>query len=350
MKRKASSKKIKIGVVGCGYWGPNLIRNFVQVPNVELKAVCDIDKLRVARMKTLYPFLETTTDYNLLLAKNIDAVVIATPTKTHYGMAKKALLKGKHVLVEKPFVLNSAQAKELVSLAHKRKLTLMVDHTFVYSAALKKIRQLIKKGQLGEIYTVDMQRVGLGIVQDDHNVILDLLPHDLSILLYTLDVMPKSVIAVGEAHIHNNIEDTAHVLLKFPKRTLASVHLSWLSPLKIRRATFVGSKKMLFFDDLEATDKIKIFDKGITVRSVRAPQMKFYESFAEFTYLYRSGDTHIPYLDQTEPLKMVAEEYVASLREGRKPLSAGEEGLKITKIIEASQESLRKGGKEVQIK
>ena len=203
---------------------------------------------------------------------------------------------------------------------------------------------------MGEIYTVDMQRVGLGIVQDDHNVIWDLLPHDLSILIYTLDVMPKSVIAVGGSHLNNGIEDTAYVLLKFPKRTMASVHLSWLSPLKVRRATFVGDKKMLIFDDLEATDKIKIFAKGISVRSARAPQMKFYESFAEFTYLYRSGDTHIPYLDQTEPLKVVAEEFVACLRKGRKPQSSGEEGLKITKIIEATQESLKKGGREVQIR
>ncbi|MBU0618892.1 Gfo/Idh/MocA family oxidoreductase [Patescibacteria group bacterium] len=343
------SKKIKLGLVGYGYWGPNLLRNFIQLAGVEVVMVCDLNEAQLARVKKRYPALNITTDYQVLLASEINAVVIATPLVSHFKLAQAALLANKHVLVEKPFVKTSKQAERLTRLAKQKKLVLMVDHTFEYTAAVNKIKQLIKKGELGQIYTIDMIRVNLGLFQQDHNVIWDLAYHDVSILLYILGKMPKSVIALGQDFIQPGIEDSAYVIFRFPDKILASLHLSWLDPYKIRKATFVGSKKMLVYDDLEPTEKIKILDKGVLVKSKQLPQMPYYESFAEFSYLYRRGDVYIPRLEQKEPLSLVAEHFITTIKQDKKPRSGGEEGLRVTKILESVERSLKNSGREVEI-
>ena len=345
-----ASKKVKLGVIGCGYWGPNLIRNFLQVSGAKVVFACDKDKKRLNRMRALYPSISLTTNFEGILKEKIDAVVISTPASQHFQIAKKALKKGKHVLVEKPFVLSSKEAKELINLAKEKKKILMVDHTFEYTKAVERIKKMIAADELGRIYTVNMVRVNLGIFQKDYNVIWDLAYHDVSILLYLFKKLPTSVIAVGQDFIQGGVEDSAYVILKFPNKMLALLHISWLAPRKIRQVTFVGSKKMLIYDDLEATDKLVVLDKGVKISQKKLPKMAYYETFSEFiSYAYKHGDSFIPRIENREPLLEVAEHFIESVSKNKKPKSSGEEGLRVVKVLEAMNESIRAGGEEVRI-
>ena len=341
---------VNIGLIGCGYWGPNLIRNFSQIKGCNMHSCSDLREDRLAHMKSLYPNLQTTKDYKEIIEnQKIDAVVIATPVSTHYKIAKEALENNKHVLIEKPITKTSAEAKELISLAKKHGKVLMVDHTFEYNSAVKKIRELIAKGELGNIYTIDMVRVNLGLFQKDINVVEDLLPHDASILMRLLGEMPEKVKTTAEAYVQKGIEDSAYITLKFKNKAMANIHVSWLDPCKIRRTTIVGSKKMLVYDDLEPNEKLKIYDKGVSVENAGEAGRKYYDTFAEFQYLYRSGDVYSPKLEDSEPLRNVCVHFIDCIKSGKAPLSGGVSGLRVVKVVEAALESLRNSGKEIAV-
>jgi predicted dehydrogenase len=328
---------VKMGVIGCGYWGPNLIRNFFSVPDCEMAICCDKDENKLKRMEKLFRGIRTTTDFRDLLGEDVDAVCIATPVWTHHPLAKDCLNAGKHVLVEKPFASSSRECRELIDLASERGRVLMVGHTFEYTASVNKIKDIVKSGELGEILYVSSTRVNLGLFQQDINVIWDLAPHDISIILYVLEKEPILVNAQGKAHYKKGIEDVALTTLTFDNGTIAFLHNSWLDPNKIRSMVFVGSKKMLLYDDVSQNEKIKIYDKGVEVP-------KYYDTFAEFHFSYRYGDIHIPQLDEYEPLKVECAHFVECILEGKTPRSDGCHGLKVVEIIEAANESLGNSG------
>jgi predicted dehydrogenase len=329
---------LKVGVVGCGYWGPNLIRNFTQLDGSEVLICADLREERLAHMKRLYPGLETTQNYkDILVREDIEAIVIATPPPTHHGIAMEALTAGKHLFVEKPLGISSAQCEEMVAEAKKRKLKLMTGHTFVYTAAVNKVKELIEAGELGDILYISTTRVNLGIFQEDINVVWDLAPHDVSILNYILDSTPDSVAAHGHSYIRGNVEDVAFLTFRYPKSILTHVHVSWLNPNKIRSTTVVGSKKMLVYDDVSSLEKIRIYDKGVTVQP-------HYDTFGEFQLSYRFGDIFIPKLDDSEPLKVASQHFIDCIRKDLTPRSSGVDGLNVVRVIEASNESLRNSG------
>jgi predicted dehydrogenase len=328
---------VRMGVIGCGYWGPNLIRNFFSVPNCEMSICCDKDEAKLKRMDKLFKGIRTTIDYRDLLGDDIDAVCIATPVWTHFRLAEECLNAGKHVMVEKPFASSSKECRELIDLAKERERVLMVGHTFEYTASVNKIKEIVKSGELGEIFYVSSTRVNLGLFQKDINVIWDLAPHDISIILYVLEKEPRLVNAQGRDHFRKGIEDVALTTLTFDNGTIAFLHNSWLDPNKIRRMVFVGSKKMLLYDDVDQNEKIKIYDKGVEVP-------RYYDTFAEFHFSYRYGDIHIPHIDEYEPLKAECSHFVECITEGKTPKSDGCCGLKVVEIIEAANESLRNNG------
>lgn len=333
---------LRIGVIGCGYWGPNLIRNFTQLKDSDVVVCADLDEDRLAHMRSLYPGLHTTRDHRELLQGDIDAVAIATPPETHHALAMEALASGRHVFVEKPLAISEAQGAEMVAEAERRGLTLMVGHTFVYTAAVNKIRELVESGELGDILYVSTTRVNLGIFQEKINVIWDLAPHDVSILNYVLGTMPESVATQAHGYIRPEVEDVAFVTLRYPNSVMAHVHVSWLNPNKIRRTVVVGSRKMLVYDDVSPLEKIRIYDKGVT----RIPH---YDTFGEFQLSYRFGDIFIPRLDDAEPLKVACQHFVDSIRSGRAPRSGGREGLDVVRVLEAACLSARESGRPVQI-
>jgi len=336
-------RKIAVAVVGCGYWGPNLIRNFNALPECMVRYVCDKDEKRLAHMKQLYPSVEPTKDFEKIVGdKEVDAVVVATPVHLHYEMAKKALQAGKHTFVEKPMTQTSAQANELVQIAAKKKLTLMVGHTFIYSAPVRRIKEIVKSGDIGEIQYISSRRLNLGLFQKDINVAWDLAPHDISIILYFLGKPPISVNCQGKAHINKDIEDVTNMSLDFENGGFATIHSSWLDPNKIREMIIVGSKRMIVYDDNEPLEKIKIYDKR-----VEAPP--HYDTFAEFQYSYHYGDMIAPYIKQTEPLKVETQHFLDCIKTGKKPESNGLEGLRVIQILEASSRSLKNGGAKVEI-
>lgn len=342
---------VNIGLIGCGYWGPNLIRNFSQLKGCNMHSCSDLREERLTHMRGLYPHLQTTRDYREIIKNpEIGAVVIATPVSTHHNIAKEVLESNKHVLIEKPITKTSQEAKELIAIAKKHNKVLMVDHTFEYNSAVKKIKELIAKGELGNIYTIDMVRVNLGLFQKDINVVEDLLSHDASILMYLLGEMPEKVKTTAEAYVQKGIEDSAYITLKFKNKAMANIHVSWLDPCKIRRTTIVGSKKMLVYDDLEPNEKIKIYDKGVSVENVGEAGRKYYDTFAEFQYLYRSGDVYSPKLGDSEPLRNVCAHFLDCIKNSKTPLTDGISGLRVVQIVEAAQESLESNGKEVLIK
>ena len=336
-------KKITIAVVGCGYWGPNLIRNFSSLPQCDVRYVCDKDEKRLAHMKQLYPSVETTRDFDKIVAdKEVDAVVIATPVHLHHELAKKSLEAGKHAFVEKPMTQTSEQGNELVQLAAKKKLTLMVGHTFIYSAPVNRIREIVKSGDIGEIQYISSRRLNLGLFQKDINVAWDLAPHDISIILHLLGKPPVSVNCQGKAHINKNIEDVTNMSLNFDGGGFATIHSSWLDPNKVREMVIVGSQRMIVYDDNQPLEKLKIFDKR-----VEAPP--HYDTFAEFTYSYHYGDAHIPYIKQTEPLKVETQHFLDCIKTGKTPETSGLDGLRVIQILEASSRSLKSGGGKVEI-
>jgi predicted dehydrogenase len=339
--------KLKIGVVGCGYWGPNIIRNFLQNSSVEKIVCCDLQKERLDKVKSIFSGIETTSDFSKLIKSDIDAIAIVTQIASHHKLAKEALENGKDVLVEKPMTKTSAEALELIKIAEENSRILMVDHTFEYTAPVRKIKEIIDRKELGDIYDISMTRVNLGLFQKDANVIWDLTPHDISILRMLLNQSPTSVRAIAEAHLAPGIEDTAHLTLTFPNKLTAHIYASWLSPRKIREITIIGSKKMLVYDDISPSEKIKIFDKGVDLESKGALAQKYYESFGEINFLYRSGDIHIPKIDEKEPLKEMCDHFIDCVKNRKKPLSDGQSGYNVVRTIEAAQESLKKNGEEI---
>ena len=332
------SKQVKVGVVGCGYWGPNLVRNFRSLPDCHLKAMCDISQERLKHLTALYPDVKGETSFeHMLNGTGVDAVVVATSVRLHHQMAKAALLAGKHTLIEKPMASSSEQCAELVEIAHKKGLILMVGHTFLYSPAVRMIKQIVDRGDLGPIRYICARRLNLGLFQKDINVAWDLAPHDISIILHLLEELPTSVNCRGSAHVTPGIEDVTSMSLTFARDRSAIIHSSWLDPRKVREMTIVGSKRMIVYDDVAQQEKIRIFD----ARVERPPH---YDTFAEFHYAYHYGDTYAPYVKQEEPLKSECQHFLDCIQHGKQPLTDGSQGLELIKILEASSESLRQGG------
>ena len=334
---------IKVGVIGCGYLGPNLIRNFSSLPGCKVKSICDIDCERLSRMKELYSVIETETDADHMINDpEIDAIAIATPVYLHFEMGKKSLMMGKHTFIEKPMASSAAQCQALIELAAKQKLILMVGHTFIYTSAVRKIRDIIDSGELGEIFYISSRRLNLGLFQKDINAAWDLAPHDIAIILYITQKPPISVNCQGKAHVVEGIEDVITLSMDFPNGIFATFHGSWLDPHKVREIKVVGSKKMLVYDDTEPLEKIKIYDKRVDVPP-------HYDTFAEFQYSYHYGDMYAPYVNQVEPLKVQLGHFLDCIRTGAKPDSSGWEGLKVVQILEAASESLKNDGAKVKI-
>jgi predicted dehydrogenase len=337
------TKRINVGVVGCGYWGPNLIRNFRSLPECSLKVMCDVNEGRLRHLKNLYPEVEGETQYERMLARtDIDAVVVATSVRFHFSMAKASLLAGKHTLIEKPMASSAAECEELNEIARSKNLTLMVGHTFLYSAPVRKIKEIVDNHDIGEIRYISARRLNLGLFQKDINVAWDLAPHDISIILYIMGELPHSINCRGGAHVTPGIEDVTSMSLHFSKERSAIIHSSWHDPRKIREMTIVGSKRMIVYDDIAAQEKIKIFD----ARVERPPH---YDTFAEFQYAYHYGDIHIPYVKQDEPLKTECQHFLECIRNGSVPITSGAAGMEVVQILEASSESLRLKGAPISL-
>jgi predicted dehydrogenase len=334
---------IGVGVIGYGYWGPNLVRNFMEAPGSQVVAVCDLREERLWPLRKLYPRLRTFSNpEELTRDKAVDAVVIATPVSSHFDLAMGALRAGKHVLVEKPLASNSDQARTLIAEAAARKLVLMVDHTFVYTEAVRKIRDLITSNALGQIYYYDAVRVNLGLFQHDVNVIWDLAIHDLSIMDYVLPKKPVAVSATGISHVPGQPENVAYITLFFADTEMAHVHVNWLTPVKVRHTLIGGSEKMILYDDLEPSEKVKVYDKGITVTP--GP-----EAVYKMLVSYRSGDMWAPHLDNTEALQTEALHFTDCVENNRVPETDGQAGLRMVRMMEAAERSLRGRGKLVEI-
>ena len=328
----------KVGVVGCGYWGPNLIRNFRSLQDCQLKTMCDISEARLKHLKSLYPEVEGQTNYESMLeGNNLDAIVIATSVRFHYPMAKAALKAGKHVLIEKPLAASTAECEELIDIAKSKGLILMVGHTFLYSPPVRKIKEIVDRGDIGEIRYISARRLNLCLFQKDINVAWDLAPHDISVILYILGEQPQTINCNGTAHVTKGIEDVTTMYLQFSKDRSAIIQSSWLDPRKVREMTIVGSKRMVVYDDLAPQEKIKIFD----ARVERPPH---YDTFAEFHYAYHYGDIYAPYIKQDEPLKTECQHFLDCIKNGTTPITSGQKGLEVVRILEASSESLKLGG------
>ncbi len=336
------SENISVGVVGCGYWGPNLIRNFDRLTGARVAAICDLTKERLEHVANLYSDAIPYTDFDKMLAEaDLDAVVVATPVKTHHSLAKAALMAGKHTLVEKPMASSTAECDELISLAEARGLTLMVGNTFLYSEPIHRIKEIIEMGDIGEVLYINSQRLNLGLFQKDINVAWDLAPHDISIILHLLGETPDVVNCQGNAHITPGIEDITNMSLSFGTHRFASIQSSWLEPRKVRQMTIVGSRRMVVYDDLEPREKIRVYD----VRVERPPH---YDTFGEFHYSYHYGDCYIPYIQQEEPLQVLCKHFLHCVETGEKPVSCGRQGAELVRILEACSESLASGGAPVQ--
>ena len=330
---------IRVCVIGYGYWGPNIVRNLQSLDSAAVVAICDRIPAAVKRAKHAYPSVEVTSDPNeILCSPNIDAVAIITPVWTHFELAKAALENGKHVFVEKPFTSNSDQAEALIELAHKRNLRIMVDHTFLFTGAVKKIRQLIDQGELGDLYYYDSMRVNLGLFQHDIDVIWDLAPHDLSIMDYLIQNDPEAVVATGETHL-NSHADVAFLTVYFPHNTIAHINVNWLSPVKIRTTLIGGEKKMVVWNDLEADEKVKVYDKGVRIGSR--------EGVYELLVSYRSGDMWAPKIEQTEALKAELAYFMDCIEKNETPFNDGVAGLRVVRMLEAAGNSLKLRGETV---
>src|SRR5437870_8004677 len=329
-----------IGVIGCGYWGPNLLRNFAENEAAQLRLICDLDDARLAAMGRRYPAARATNDYqNLLADSELDAVAIVTPVATHFQIAKEALLAGKHVLVEKPLTATAREAEELIELAERNRRTLMVDHTFVYTGAVRKMKEIVASNELGDLLYFDSIRINLGLFQRDINVLWDLAPHDLSIMDYLIERQPIGVSALGSCHIEPDIENIAYLVMKFPDDFIAHFHFNWLAPVKIRRTLIAGARKMILYDDIEPTEKVRVYDKGVTSNRIGDREAEY-----QTLVSYRTGDVWAPKLDPTEALRYVTTEFLNSIRDARRPLTDGQAGLRVVRILEAAQQSIKEGG------
>ncbi len=328
---------VNVGIVGCGYWGPKLARNFHELAEANLTLACDLDEERLQQVRNQYPYVDTSSNFMDLLQDGVDAVVIATPVSSHYQLAKEALLHNKHVMVEKPMTYSMHEARELVKLAESRKRVLMVGHIYEYHPAVDFLRQMIRSGELGEIYAIDAERLNLGLFRSDVNVLWDLGPHDICIVLSLLDKEPIAVSARGAGHIAPGICDLAHIELIFSNGTTAHVHLSWLDPRKVRQVTIVGSKKMVVYDDVSEAEKVRIYDKGLATADDNGGAIAW-------PLRYRYGDVTIPYISKAEPLKIECSHFLQCISEGKRPKSDGRAGLKVVSILEAANRSLLNGG------
>ena len=339
---------INIGIIGYGYWGPNVARNFHLSAGVKLTAVSDISDKRLGLAQAHYPFIKRVKDpLELIRSKDVDAVAIVTPVFAHYEMAKEALLAGKHVFVEKPFTSTSAQAKELIELAAMKNLKIMVDHTFLFTGAVKKIKEVIDSGELGKLLFYDSVRVNLGLFQHDINVIWDLAPHDLSIMNYVIPNKPVAITAHGSVHFEGGYEDIAYVCVQFEGNGfIAHFHVNWLSPVKIRKTLISGSKKMIVYNDNEPLEKIKIYDRGVDIKSSNGATKN---GIHELLVSYRTGDVHIPKLEGTEALKAEAQYFVECIEKNQEPINNGQAGLQVVRLLEAADESIKKGGQRIEL-
>jgi len=332
---------INMGIIGYGYWGPNIVRNFSVLEGARVSSICDGNQQALNRARKSYPNSAVTQDCNdILNSTEIDAVAVITPVSTHFELAKKALENGKHVFVEKPFTATAAQAEELIALAERKKLTIMVDHTFLFTGAVNKIKEHIKMKTLGELYYYDSVRVNLGLFQHDVNVVWDLAPHDFAIMDYLVEERPMAVSACGKAHV-SSMEDTAFVTLQFNNNMIAHFNVNWLSPVKVRTTRIGGEKKMLVWNDLEADEKIKIYDKGVEVKSKEATYRMLVN--------YRSGDMYAPRVEPVEALKLETQYFVRCIEKNETPINDGHAGLRVVKMLEACSESLKNNGQQVKL-
>lgn len=332
---------MKIGIIGLGYWGPNLVRNFSAQSEVTQVIACDLREERRNTIKRKFPSIKVIDSCEELVRSDVDAVVIATPVASHFNIAKKCLEAGKHIWVEKPFTANSLEALELLDIAERKNLRIFVDHTFIYTGAVRKMKDLVKSGELGNILYFESERINLGLFQKDVNVVWDLAPHDLSIMDYIMDTQKVAAVCANGIANFNGLENVAHISVYFEEKCFAHFHVNWTSPVKIRRMMVGGDKKMLVFDDMENFEKIKVYDSGIEINTT--------EGIHEALVQYRIGDMFSPKVNQTEALDLGAKEFIASILENRLPKTNGYDGLKIVKILEASSKSLANKGEMVEI-
>jgi len=329
---------IKTAVIGFGYWGPNLARNVFQSSSMKMEVICDISQSRLDKAYKLHPSVKLTTDFNTVIDdKRIEAVFIATPVNTHYELAKKALLNGKHVLLEKPMTGSFKEARELVEIANKMKKVLLVNHIFLYNGAIRKIKEIVDKKDLGDIKYIDSTRINLGMFQQDINVLWDLASHDIAIVNYLIEERPRYVQAIGKNHYHPDIENIAFLILHYNSGLIAHFNCSWSSPVKIRQMLIGGLKKKIVFNDIEPSDKIKVYDSGMTFKTLKDKQKVLVD--------YRVGNITIPKFSIDEPLTLVIEDFTKAVRMNKKPLSDGKAGLEVVKILDLAQKSIKQNGK-----
>lgn len=329
---------IDVALIGYGYWGPNLARNLHQLPACRLAVCCDLDQKRLDSVRALYPGLETTTDLRAVLDdESVKAVVIATPARTHFELVRRALDAGKHVLVEKPIAMNSAETEALIELADRQERVLMVGHTFEYNPAVLKIKSLMDEGALGEVYYIYSTRVNLGRVQEDLNALWSIAPHDISIMNFLLGAMPTEVSARGASYLSGKVEDVVFADLAYPNGVIAHIHASWLDPSKVRRMTIVGSKQMIIYDDIDPEGKVRLYDKGAT-------RVYGNHVYGEFQYKLRSGDIFIPRIEMSEPLRNEVAHFIECIVEDKQPLTDGHSGLRVVRVLEAAERSIARHG------
>src|SRR5882762_1647809 len=334
---------IRIGVIGYGYWGPNVVRNLRSLEGCQVAAVCDKSPAALKRITQAHPGLPVTTDpAELFASTQVDAIAVVTPVCTHFDLAKAALEHGKHVFIEKPFTSTTRQAEELIELGERKKLTIMVDHTFLFTGAVRKMRDLLDEGVLGDLYYYDSTRVNLGLFQHDVSVIWDLAPHDLAIMNFLIQKAPEAVSATGAAHL-NGLVDVAFITIYFPGNTIAHINVNWLSPVKLRTTLIGGEKRMLVWNDLEADEKLKIYDKGVAVNGNGHAKQGLYDLLVS----YRSGDMWAPRVEQAEALKVELKYFVDCVRMSQTPINDGVAGLRVVKLLEAVDRSLKERGKTV---
>jgi predicted dehydrogenase len=330
-------RAVKVGVIGAGYWGPNLIRNFQEIPQAELHSVSDKNQARLDHIKERYPNIQKFRNYHEMLETDVEAVAIATPVSSHHAIAMDCLKAGKHVLIEKPIACSSTEASQILELGERLGLVVMSGHTFLYNPAVRALKEIIASGEIGKVYYLNLTRVNLGLYQPDVNVVWDLAPHDVSILLEILGLEPESASARGGKYVKKNVHDVAYISIFYPDGVMADLRVSWLDPNKIRRITIVGSKKMIVYDDIEPVEKIKVYDKGVDVQP-------YTDTYEEFQLAYRYGDVSTYPIDWQEPLRLECLDFLESILFGKKPRSDGSLGLRVVQVLEAAQSSLNNGG------
>ena len=338
---------VRVGVIGYGYWGPNIVRNLHQLDDCEVTVVCDLDEGARRRAQRAYPGLMISSDpCEILSSPQIDAVAVITPVWTHFELAKEALQNGKHVFVEKPFTASVAEAEELIELADRKKLKIMVDHTFLFTGAVRKIRQMVDEGVLGKLYYYDSMRVNLGLFQHDVNIIWDLAPHDLSIMDHLIGEVPEGIVATGEKHL-NSHEDVAYITVYFPGSVIAHINVNWLSPVKVRTTLIGGEKKMLVWNDLEADEKVKVYDKGVELGNGKDSGNG--EGVYDVLVKYRTGDIWAPQLERTEALQVELSYFMQCILKDETPFNDGVAGLRVVRLLEAADKSLKQRGSQVYV-